>query len=663
LQFNQPIKSRTIDIEFWKDVTLAAEMWLASADAMVRWKSEHPASVLMFNQHGFVREQEALKNAAVVLNFHEHIFDCLGFNSSFMQQSISESLLAMIPPEVQQRCDEKQQELVATSDIFSPETVVVRASDEIASRVWKSIPKAKGRTTTSSPVSEKNVIMFDGLTLDDSLALLNVLPKKADNVIDWSALLNRQNLTSTAYDNLYLMSAKHGALDIAEIAIRRALSISKYHYRYTHLGDIFVRRKMPLEAKVYFEKASEMVVDNSAPIAKLAEAEAMAGNIEQAEALLNKAKKIDDTKPAIRQAEIRLSQARKAAQKQALLTAKDDNISSRELNRSDSVMQTISDYSVVVDSMEKDIQEGRLLDELMVRTAFLMRNNFQWLKDGSDGLSEQQTICLLDYIITHYKNLWSGAVIETELLGSAIAQVDLKVADSSKSDNDIKLGVVIHVFYPELLDEIFSILNELPYVDKLVLTCTSKFIAKTKSRVKNQNFVEVVEVENKGRDILPWLDVADRFNDFDAVLKLHTKSTPHEPELAGWRLQLLWQLSGKENLTHILKQFAEESALGMVIPKYHPFIAPHINWGQNLENAKMLAERLSIELPDDIKKFPAGSMFWYRPSALRRLFESGLSEHDFPSEEGQIDGSIMHAIERVLCLCVEQDSFYVRYVK
>ena len=46
--------------------------------------------------------------------------------------------------------------------------------------------------------------------------------------------------------------------------------------------------------------------------------------------------------------------------------------------------------------------------------------------------------------------------------------------------------------------------------------------------------------------------------------------------------------------------------------------------------------------------FPAGTMFWARTIALGPLFELGLSWDDYPAEPLPCDGSLLHAIERLL---------------
>jgi lipopolysaccharide biosynthesis protein len=62
-------------------------------------------------------------------------------------------------------------------------------------------------------------------------------------------------------------------------------------------------------------------------------------------------------------------------------------------------------------------------------------------------------------------------------------------------------------------------------------------------------------------------------------------------------------------------------------------------------------------LPDGDFSFPVGTMFWARPRALKPMFELGLDWTDFPEEPLPYDGSILHAIERLLPLVAEAQGF------
>jgi lipopolysaccharide biosynthesis protein len=104
-------------------------------------------------------------------------------------------------------------------------------------------------------------------------------------------------------------------------------------------------------------------------------------------------------------------------------------------------------------------------------------------------------------------------------------------------------------------------------------------------------------------------------------------------------------LGGKAPMADIiLNAMTQDERIGMVFPD-----DPHVlSWGKNRSYADDLGRRLNLPaLPEEIN-FPIGSMFWSRVSALEALFNLKLSWDDYPQEPLPADGSILHAIERLL---------------
>ena len=55
--------------------------------------------------------------------------------------------------------------------------------------------------------------------------------------------------------------------------------------------------------------------------------------------------------------------------------------------------------------------------------------------------------------------------------------------------------------------------------------------------------------------------------------------------------------------------------------------------------------------------FPVGTMFWARSKALRKLFELHLTWSDYPEEPLPYDGTMLHAIERLLPFVTEDAGY------
>ena len=104
----------------------------------------------------------------------------------------------------------------------------------------------------------------------------------------------------------------------------------------------------------------------------------------------------------------------------------------------------------------------------------------------------------------------------------------------------------------------------------------------------------------------------------------------------------------------ILKAFVMDSALGLVFPE-----DPNLNdWNENRLIAEDLARKIGITdpLPTHFD-FPIGTMFWARPAALQPLFSLGLRWDDYPTEPLSEDGTILHALERLIPFAANNTGF------
>ena len=55
---------------------------------------------------------------------------------------------------------------------------------------------------------------------------------------------------------------------------------------------------------------------------------------------------------------------------------------------------------------------------------------------------------------------------------------------------------------------------------------------------------------------------------------------------------------------------------------------------------------------------PFGSFFWFRPKAMKILYDQDWEYEDFPAEPIQDDATILHAIERIYPFVVQAEGYY-----
>ena len=80
----------------------------------------------------------------------------------------------------------------------------------------------------------------------------------------------------------------------------------------------------------------------------------------------------------------------------------------------------------------------------------------------------------------------------------------------------------------------------------------------------------------------------------------------------------------------------------------------------NYEVTQELAEKLKLTVPIVKEKEPVaplGTMFWFRPKAMKLLFDQDWEYKDFPPEPNKIDGTLLHAVERIYSYVVQQEGY------
>jgi lipopolysaccharide biosynthesis protein len=260
-------------------------------------------------------------------------------------------------------------------------------------------------------------------------------------------------------------------------------------------------------------------------------------------------------------------------------------------------------------------------------------------------------------------NEWAeGAVLEPDArLGHAWLDATRRALSADPRPRDVPC-VVIHAFYVDVLQELLSQLKAAALPHRLIITTAADKTADV-HRCLDQHGMpgEVCVHPNHGRDVLPFLHVADRLlnEGVSVLLKLHTKRSLHRGDGDAWRQEMVAALLAPERARRIVDGFAQDPALGLVAPEGH--IQPlGFYWGANESRVRSLAARMGIEVPDIAKAtFASGSMFWLRLDAIRPLLDLHLFPGEFDAESGQVDGTLAHAIERLFSLSTVAGGYQV----
>jgi hypothetical protein len=230
------------------------------------------------------------------------------------------------------------------------------------------------------------------------------------------------------------------------------------------------------------------------------------------------------------------------------------------------------------------------------------------------------------------------------------------------------IAVALHLHYVELWPEVSGLLKRWRRRFSLLVSLTRADEAAAQSIRADFPSAEVEVVENKGRDVRPfllWLENG-RLDPFDLVCKIHGKRSLREgaPPLFGemFRRATYLDLIG-DGVEDICERFAAADDLGLVGPERFRARSRHGDpteiMGQSRETIEALARRMNapIKRDEDYDVFH-GTMFWARPRALSRLRDLRLAE-SFEPEAGRSDGALEHAIEGLINHAVRAAGFQI----
>lgn len=222
------------------------------------------------------------------------------------------------------------------------------------------------------------------------------------------------------------------------------------------------------------------------------------------------------------------------------------------------------------------------------------------------------------------------------------------------------VALVAHVFYADLLDEIIACHANLPARSPCFVTAPPEVVDQLQPRIRAMPNVMMTPVENRGRDIAPFLKIlkAGVLDDNAAVLKLHSKRSPHLVHGALLRRALFTALAGHPDVVGQVLSVMDDPRVGMVGWR-RVFMTSARHWHTNRKRVESLAQSLSPPAPPQLAFF-GGSMFWFRPAALRSITALPLDAEDFEPETGQIDGMLHHALERCFAIGAAASGYDVK---
>ncbi len=225
------------------------------------------------------------------------------------------------------------------------------------------------------------------------------------------------------------------------------------------------------------------------------------------------------------------------------------------------------------------------------------------------------------------------------------------------------IAIVIHAFYLDVFEEILQYMESIDKNSiKIFVTTPDSQVAAVKSLlIKNGFDFTCLGVSNRGRDILPLIKILPEIyqQNFTYLVKVHTKKSTHRADGDLWRNDLYSKLLDGQIMKENIEFIQNHPEIGILAPDGHLVSMSHY-LADNAKYITNLAARLGVEMETVMQlPFAAGSMFSARVNALIPLLLLCFDENEFETEQNQVDGTLAHAIERVISVCASRLDYQV----
>lgn len=246
--------------------------------------------------------------------------------------------------------------------------------------------------------------------------------------------------------------------------------------------------------------------------------------------------------------------------------------------------------------------------------------------------------------------------------GPALALSEKHKQKSVLSDQNKKLAVIVHLYYPEMWEYVAKNLSAIPEPYDIFVTTTLDKVEKVREMTDGYR-VQILSYPNRGRDVLPFLRCMYLIKDcgYSYILKLHSKKSPHRKDGNVWASSIIESLLPSKKIIEKTLQVLDDSRTGVVGPA-NEYLQLSVNFEANGAHMMHIMQRVfgrgkahkMLHSNRLDYGFFAGSMFWARFDALLPLLEKRFHNRlYFEKESGQIDGTFAHAIERTFSLIPE----------
>lgn len=233
-------------------------------------------------------------------------------------------------------------------------------------------------------------------------------------------------------------------------------------------------------------------------------------------------------------------------------------------------------------------------------------------------------------------------------------------------------AVIIFLYYADTLGKYLSYIdNILPSIDIFIVSNNPEtYLEILKYIEKSAKCIRLIKSQNRGRDVSALLVACkDVLQKYEYICFVHDKKRKSYISKEAFELWIdnLWgnTLGNGIYISNILHLLESDKKIGLLVPpepigEFSPSLYGGNLWGRDFGLTQQLARELGLNCKMSMDKPPItlGMCFWAKSCAMTKLFGKDWKYEDFDEEPLKDDGTISHAVERVLGY-VAQDAGYL----
>lgn len=239
-----------------------------------------------------------------------------------------------------------------------------------------------------------------------------------------------------------------------------------------------------------------------------------------------------------------------------------------------------------------------------------------------------------------------------------------------------KAVVVFHIGYIDMLDYLKQYICSIPEDLDIILTTKPEKnceIVRSFFEPYLRDRLTVLCAKDPGRDLSALLVTArPKLLEYDYICFCHDKKSSQSGAItvgAGFQENIIENtLASKAYIMNVINCLEENEYLGLLsTPCPHHgiyFWTVGNRWTCCYEETKRLAKQLNlnVDISPNHQPLAIGTAFWCKKDALLPLFEYPWVHDDFPKEPLPDDGTLNHALERILPFVAQSQGYLTGWV-